>query len=230
MAKNTKPESNGGGDEASKAGAVVAVPQPTLRRLPAYLQALEQLKAQGREWVSCTHIGELLQQDPAQVRKDLGFVNITGKPKLGFAVEELAAAIRQFIGWDNSTDAFLAGVGHLGQALLGYNGFQAHGLKIVAAFDADPAKVGTEINGCKILPPNKLASLVKRMRVALGIITVPAPAAQEVANQMVEGGIRAIWNFAPVRLEVPEHVLVVNEDLSATLAVLSRKLAKKSGG
>ncbi len=225
MARKTKQGRNNGG-ETGMVGVVVAVPQPTLRRLPAYLQALEQLKSQGREWASCTHIGEILQQDPAQVRKDLRFVNITGKPKLGFAVEELAAAIREFIGWDNSTDAFLVGVGHLGQALLGYSGFQAHGLKIVAAFDADSAKVGTEINGCKILPPKKLSSLAKRMRVALGIITVPAPAAQAVADQMVAGGIRAIWNFAPVRLEVPEHVLVVNEDLSATLAVLSRKLAK----
>ena len=113
----------------------------------------------------------------------------------------------------------------MGRALLGYKGFQEHGLNIIAAFDADPTMIGTQVHGKEVLPLAKLADLSRRMHVSIGIITVPAAAAQAVADLMIKGAIRAIWNFAPVRLDTPDEVIVENEHLSATLAVISRRLA-----
>ncbi len=202
------------------------VPKPTLRRMPAYLRLLSQLQRLGDQAVSCTRIAEELKQDPTQVRKDLAFTGITGKPRVGYDLDELIAKIEHFLGWDNLSDAFLAGAGNLGRALLGYSGFTAHGLNIVAAFDTDPQKVGSQVYNREVLPLEKLPDLARRMHVAIGIITVPAAAAQNVADLMVAGGIYAIWNFAPAQLNVPENVIVEHEHLSATLAVLSRKLAQ----
>jgi redox-sensing transcriptional repressor len=145
---------------------------------------------------------------------------------VGYPVTELLAAIDHFLGWDNTTDAFLVGVGNLGRALLGYRGFAENGLRIQAAFDTDPVKLGTEIHGCRVLPLEKLSNLALRMHIQIGIITVPAEAAQGVADCMVEGGIRAVWNFAPAILKTPEAVFVENEHLSSSLAVLSRRLTR----
>lgn len=205
--------------------AMRVVPTATLRRMPIYLQCLRALERSGVEWVSCTYLAERLQRDATLVRKDLAMTGLVGKPKVGFHLPGLIASIEHFIGWDNREDAFLVGVGHLGTALLGYEGFEKHGMHIVAGFDVDPAKVGTQIQGKAILPVEKLADLARRMRISIGIVTVGAPAAQGVAERMVAGGIRAIWNFAPVRLEVPAGVIVENEDLAGTLAVLSQRLA-----
>ena len=202
------------------------VPRPSLRRMPMYLRYLLGLQKTGVEWVSCSYLAERLRMDPTLVRKDLALTGITGKPRVGFHLTDLIAALEHFIGWDNLADAFLAGIGNLGSALLGYEGFGQHGLNIVAGFDVDPAKVGTEIQGRQILHIDTLPALARRLRIGMGIITVGVRAAQPVAELMVAGGIRAIWNFAPVRLEVPDSVIVEIEDLAATLAVLSRRLAK----
>ena len=203
------------------------VPLPSVRRLPAYLNTLQALRGQGREWVSCTHIAELLGQDSAQVRKDLACVGMTGRPKVGYRVDALVTAIQGFLGWDSATDAFLAGAGNLGQALVGYSGFPDSGLNIVAVFDRDPAKIGTEIHGRQVLAIDKLPKLARRMGIRLGIVAVPAPVAQTVAELMVAGGIEAIWNFAPVCLQLPPTVVSEQEDLSRGLAVLSRKLTQR---
>lgn len=200
-----------------------ATPRPTLRRLPAYHGLLKHQEV-GQETVSCTQIAAALHLDPTQVRKDLAVTGIVGRPKVGYRVEELIEAIEAFFGWNNVTDAFLAGVGSLGSALLGYRGFAEYGLSIVAAFDNDPAKVGSVVHGVRVLHLEKLQELAERMSVKVGIITVPASAAQGVADLMVAGGIRGLWSFAPATLEVPEHVIVEEERLSASLAVLSGKL------
>jgi redox-sensing transcriptional repressor len=134
-------------------------------------------------------------------------------------------AIEDFLGWNNVSEAFLVGAGHLGAALLGYQGFKDYGLDIVAAFDNDPAKGGTEIHGKKVFPFRQLPQLVKRMGIKIGVMAVPASCAQEVAGSMIEAGIRAIWNFAPVRISVPAHIIVQHENLASSLAVLSKKLA-----
>ena len=201
-------------------------PEPTLRRLPAYHRFLKTLAARGRPVVSCTHIAEELRLDPTQVRKDIQVTGIVGKPKVGYVVGELIDAIETFLGWKNSSDAFLVGVGHLGTALLGYDGFKGFGLNIVAAFDNAPGKVGSLVHGRQVLPIEDLADLSQRMHILIGILTVPAETAQSLADLMVFGGIRAIWNFTPVRLHLPPAIIVENVQLSASLAVLSNKLAE----
>ena len=203
-----------------------AVPEPTLRRLPLYHRYLKQQQEEGREFISCTHIGGELGLDPTQVRKDVEITGATGRPKVGYQLGELVTAIEHFLGWDNVNEAFLVGAGSLGAALLGYAKFQQCGLNVVAAFDSTPTKIGMQIHGKHVLPIAKLPNLALRMHIHIGIITVPAAAAQEVADLMIQGGIRAIWNFAPVRLKLPAETIVHNEDLYCSLAALSQKLAK----
>lgn len=211
-------------DSASEDAQPRVAPEPTLRRLPSYYRFLKYLQYEGRGLVSCTHIAHDQGLDPTQVRKDLAVTGIVGKPKVGYEVPVLIAAIESFLGWDNAQEAFLVGAGSLGTALLGYSGFKEYGLNIIAAFDVDPGKVGQKLHGKVVMPLEKLSNLATRMHIHMGIITTPAEAAQAVADQMVAGGIRAIWNFAPVCLKVPPSVIVENVQLSSSLAVLSNKL------
>jgi redox-sensing transcriptional repressor len=203
------------------------IPEPSLRRLPQYHRYLVDLEATGIQMVSCSLIGRDLRCLPIQVRKDLQFTGIIGKPKIGYSVRELITSIESFLGWNNVNEAFLVGAGNLGTALLGHERFSRFGLQIVAAFDTDASKVDQWIRGKAVLSLDKLADLARRMSVHLGIITTPPDSAQIVANEMVKGGIQAIWNFAPVKLNVPEEIIVHNEDLYSSLASLSCKLAKR---
>jgi redox-sensing transcriptional repressor len=203
------------------------IPLPSLNRLAQYHHYLSGLNAKGINTVSCSAIGSDLNQVPVQVRKDLQYTGIVGKPKTGYVVPELIAAIETFLGWNNVHEAFLAGAGNLGTALLGHERFSKFGLQIAAAFDADPAKIGQWVHGKMVLPVSKLADLAKRMSIHMGIITAPAENAQSIAEQMVAGGIQAIWNFAPVSLKVPPVIIVHNEDLYSSLASLSWKLAQR---
>jgi redox-sensing transcriptional repressor len=212
---------------ASEAGSARGIPQPSLNRLPQYHHYLTELKGKGISRVSCSVIGNDLNLVAVQVRKDLQYTGIVGKPKTGYSVPELIQAIESFLGWNNVNDAFLVGVGNLGTALLGHERFSNFGLSIVAAFDAKPDKIGKWIHGKAVLPLEKLADLSQRMCIHLGIITAPAEFAQSIADEMVKGGIQAIWNFAPVRLKVPAHIIVHNEDLYSSLASLSWKLARR---
>lgn len=202
------------------------VPEPTLKRLPLYHRFLKERLQNGLLAVSCTDIGGELKLDPTQVRKDLEAAGISGRPRIGYATEAVVDGIEHFLGWKQVTDAFLVGAGSMGSALLGYHKFEDYGLKIVAAFDTDPAKVGHTIHGKHVLALDQLAGLAQRMQVLIGIITVPATEAQAVAEVLLAGGVRAIWNFAPVRLRVPDHIIVHNEDLYCSLAALSQKLAQ----
>ncbi len=204
-----------------------SIPQPSLSRLPQYHHYLVELKNGGVAKVSCSVIGRDLNLVPVQVRKDLQYTGIIGKPKTGYAVNELVQAIETFLGWNKVNEAFLAGAGNLGTALLGHERFSNFGLRIVAAFDTDRNKTGQWIYGKAVLPLDKLADLARRMSIHLGIITTPAEVAQSVADEMVKGGIQAIWNFAPVRLKIPAHIIVHQEDLYSSLAELSWKLARR---
>ena len=172
-------------------------------------------------------IGRDLNLVPVQVRKDLQYTGIVGKPKTGYAIRELIESIENFLGWNKVNEAFLIGAGNLGTALLGHERFSRFGLRIVAAFDTDPSKVGTRLYDKAVLAPDKLPDLAQRMGIHLGIITTPAEAAQKVADQLVEAGILAIWNFTPCRLRVPNNIFVHNEDLYSSLASLSWKLARR---
>ena len=204
-----------------------SIPQPSLSRLPQYHHLLIELKTKGVRQVSCSTIGLALNLVPVQVRKDLQYTGIVGKPKTGYVVDELVQSIETFLGWNNVNEAFLAGAGNLGTALLGHERFSRFGLRIVAAFDTDPRKTGAWIHDKAVLPLEKLADLAQRMSIHLGIITAPAEVAQAIAEEMVRGGIQAIWNFAPVKLKVPENIIVHNEDLYSSLASLSWKLARR---
>lgn len=201
------------------------IPAPTLRRIPKYRYYLAELQEQGVRTVSCSTIGGHFNLQPIQVRKDIQITGIVGKPKVGYAVSELLDRIDQFLGLNNPNEAFLVGAGSLGTALLGYSRFTKYGMNIVAAFDTDPDKVGKWLHGRLVLPIEKLPYMARRMGVHLGIITVPAPAAQAAADLLVSSGILALWNFAPVVLKLPQHIIVHNEDLYSSLAGLSCKLA-----
>lgn len=207
---------------------IIAVPEPTLRRLPLYYHYLKNIAASGREFISCTHIGKDLKLDSTQVRKDLAFTGIRGLPKVGYKIEVLINCIEDFFGYNRIDEAFLIGVGNLGKALLGYKGFDHYGFKIIAAFDSDETLVGKEVHSITVLPMNKLANLCKRMQVKIAVLTVPETAAQQVADVLVKAGIKGIWNFAPVSLNVPQEVLVENETIAAGLAVLTKKLQTSS--
>lgn len=210
-----------------KAGQNLAIPEPSLRRLPRYHRYLAELRSQGRTLVSCSTIGRDLKLLPIQVRKDLQFTGIVGRPKVGYSIPELVATLERFLGWDSVNQAVLVGAGSLGTALLGYEQFSKHGLTIVAAFDANPRKAGQVVHGRVVLSMDDLAQVVRREGILTGIITTSAEAAQQVAESMIQAGIEAIWNFAPVTLDVPEHIIVHNEDLYSSLAALTCKLATR---
>jgi len=197
----------------------------TLRRLPKYDGFMRKMLSEGRKTISCTRIAHEFHLDPTQVRKDIASTGTVGRPRIGFDIRDTIEAIETFLGWNNTNDAFLIGAGSLGAALIGYEGLARHGVEIVAAFDNDIMKIGTEIRGKKILAMEKLFDLVPRMHVQIAILAVPAKAAQDVANQAVLAGVRAIWNLTTVWLDVPETIIVENVDLSSSMAVLSSRLA-----
>jgi len=203
-----------------------AIPEPTLRRLPLYYQYLKKVQSEkNSQYISCTQIGNELNILPIQVRKDLEITEATGRPKLGYGLNELLGNIEDFLGWNNTTDAYLVGVGNLGSALLGYLGFKEYGVNIIAAFDSDEAKAGTEIHGKMVFHIRKLPEMIRRMGIKIGILTVPAYCAQELSDLMIDAGVHAIWNFSPVKIMVPQGIIVQHENLASSLVVLSKKLA-----
>lgn len=201
---------------------------PTIQRLPAYLRELRTLRARGEEFVSTTYLSERLQIIPIVVRKDLTVTGAVGKPRIGFSVAELITSIESFLGWQQAKQAFLLGVGHLGTALLGYGGFIQNGLTIVTAFDTNPTKTGTTVHGKTVHALHQLPEMAKELSIDVGILTVPATAAQESANILVRAGIRGIWNFTSAKLDVPETVVCQDQDLSEGLAVLTTRLRRNA--
>lgn len=203
---------------------VSTISQPTLKRLPRYLGYLKSLGETAPEYISATAIAEALGLGQVQVRKDLAQISNSGRPKVGYVTCQLIAEIESFLGYNNARDAVIVGAGRLGQALLGYEGFRSYGLNIVAAFDADPARTGVSDSGKPIFPMDELRHICRRLSVRIGVITVPADQAQAVCDALVDAGIKAIWNFAPIHLYVPEGVLVQTENMAASLAMLSKHL------
>lgn len=200
------------------------ISQPTLRRLPRYLSYLKSLGENAPEYISATGIAEALGLGQVQVRKDLAQVSNSGRPKVGYVTEQLIEEIETFLGYNNTHDAVIVGAGRLGQALLGYDGFHSYGLNILAAFDSDPDKLGESSSGKPIFGMDRLEHICHRLNVRIGVITVPSAQAQSVCDELVKAGIKAIWNFAPIHLYVPEGVLVQTENMAASLAMLSKHL------
>ncbi len=199
-------------------------PIPSIQRLPVYLRFLKEQRLKGETGVSCTKIAEELGQLSVQVRKDLAITGISGRPKVGYRIDDLIHAIEVFLGWDRTTRAFLVGAGSLGSAILGYRGFLSFGLEVVAAFDTARDKLGKIIHGCQVHHLDELTCMGLDKKIDIGILTVPAPAAQAVAKLLVDVGVRGIWNYTPMRLELPEHIICEQVKLSESFAVLSRAL------
>ena len=199
------------------------VSKSVLKRLPGYLSYLKTMQPGASAYISATALANALGMGEVQVRKDLAMVSDGGRPKLGYLRERLIDDIEQFLGYDNTTDAVLIGAGKLGQALLGYSGFAAYGLNILAAFDATP-DFEVNIAGKPIYHVSELEGFCRTHKVLMGIITVPGPYAQKVCDQLIACGIKAIWNFAPTHLEVPANILVQHENMATSLAVLSMHL------
>ena len=194
-----------------------------LKRLPVYMSYLKSVNNGETEYISSATVAKALGLNEVQVRKDLAAVSDGGRPKVGYPRQQLMDDIEQFLGYDNTTDAVLIGAGKLGQALCGYSGFEDYGLNILAAFDVAPSCDHTE-EGTPIYSISNLDSFCRGHKVLMGIITVPAEHAQNVCNQLIRCGIKAIWNFAPTHLDVPENILVQNENMATSLAVLSMHL------
>ena len=196
------------------------MPEPTLRRLPWYLSNIKLMKEKGEQYVSSTQISKEINIDASQIAKDLSYVNISGRTRVGYNIDALIEVLESFLGFTNMHKAFLFGVGSLGAALLRDSGLHHFGLEIVAAFDVNPELVGKDLNGIPIFHSDDFEAKMKEYDVNIGVLTVPINIAQEITNKMVDGGIKAVWNFTPFRIRVPENIVVQNTSLYAHLAVM----------
>ena len=204
------------------------ISKAAMARMPLYLHLLQEENSKGTKFVSSTAIAQSIAVSSVLVRKDLELVSSeSGRPKVGFAVGRLIVDIEKFLGYDTVSDAVVVGAGGLGRAFLGYEGFKQNGLNVLAAFDVDKKLVGTSVAGKEILPMEELDSYIKENKVKIGIVTVPKHAAQKVVDKMVDAGVQAVWNFAPVPLRVPKDIVLKTEDLAASLAILAGKLYRR---
>ena len=200
------------------------VPEPTLRRLPWYLSNVKLLKKSGERYVSSTQISKGTNIDASQIAKDLSYVNISGRTRVGYEIDALIDVLESFLGFTDIHKAFLFGVGSLGGALLRDSGLTHFGLEIVAAFDVNPELVGSQLNGIPIYHTDSFPEMMKQYDVQIGVLTVPIEIAQSITDIMVEGGIKAVWNFTPFRIGVPDNIVVQNTSLYAHLAVMFNRL------
>lgn len=200
------------------------LPEPTLRRLPVYLYYLEKVREEGTINISAPTIGKDLKCDPTQVVKDLAVTGVKGKPRVGYNTYELIHALEEYLGFNRTNEAFLVGAGNLGSALLAYQEHQSLGIKLIAAFDTDEKKIGTHVGSIHVLEYNKMFQLADRLKVKIAVLTTPNDVAQNVAEDMVNCGVKAIWNFTSTILDLPKNIVVQNTSLSTNVAVLLRHL------
>ena len=203
-----------------------SVSKATLGRLPYYLQHLRTVFKNNDEYISSTSIAKSLALGEVQVRKDLNSVSGAGKPKIGYEVEELIKSIEKVLGYDNLTNAVLVGAGQLGKALLNYEGFEEFGVRIMAGFDIEAKKQTS--NQKQILPMEEFSKFCKENNIKIGIISVNKESSQQICDLMIENGISAIWNFSPLRLNVPEGILLQQENLALSLAHLNNQLVNQN--
>ena len=207
-----------------------SIPEATVSRLPLYLRSLQELMDEQLATVSSERLAEMAGVNAAKVRKDLSYFGSYGTRGVGYDVEYLLLHIRRELGLTHDWPCVIAGMGNLGQALANYGGFSERGFVIAALVDANPAKVGTELEGVRISHVDELGELVSGLGITIGVIATPAHAAQEVANSMVEAGITSILNFAPTVITVPDGILVRKVDLAVELQIPSFYQERRSGG
>ena len=201
------------------------IPTPAVYRLSFYLRQLETLLQAEKNTISSKQLGEALGYSDAQVRKDLAYFGQFGHPGIGYRVEELIAHLRKILGTDKVWNVLLVGAGNLGRALIAYRGFLRKGFQLTAIFDDDGRKVGQAFGDLIVSPMDKLPEIAVRDTIKLAIMSVPADAAQRVADLLVSAGIRGILNFAPVNVTVPQDVSVQSVDLAVQLEQLSFKMS-----
>ncbi len=201
------------------------IPEPALRRLPWYLAYVKLLKKQGESYVSSTQIAKKINVSPTQIAKDLSYVNISGKTRVGYEIDQLIDVLEEFLGFRFVHKAVLFGVGSLGAALLADSGLEQYGLKILAGFDIRDEIVNTKINNIPVYHTDEfIEKNQKTIKAEIGVLTVPADIAQQTADYLIEGGIRGIWNFTPFRIRVPEDIVLQNTSIYAHLAVMFNRL------
>lgn len=200
------------------------LPEPTLRRLPWYLAFVKLLKGKGETFVSSTQIAKEINVDSSQVAKDLSYVKISGKTRVGYEIDALIEVLEDFLGFTAQHKAFIFGVGSLGGALLHDSGLNQYGVDVVAGFDIRHDLAGKVINGIPVFHISDFPAKQKEFGATIGIITVPVENAQEITDQVIAGGIKALWNFTPFRIRVPEHIVVQNTSMYAHLAVMYNRM------
>lgn len=199
-------------------------PEPTIRRLPWYLSYVRTLQEQGVEYVSSTQISRDINVDASMIAKDLSYLNIKGKTRIGYHVATLEFQLQEFLGFKQMHNAVMIGTGQLGSLLLQDNGLRDYGLRIVAGFDVDPTKVGTTIGDVPIYSMDDFATLLPELQAEIGVITVPPECAQHVTDIIVDAGIHALWNFTPFRIIAPEGIVIQNTSIYAHLALIYNRL------
>lgn len=203
------------------------ISKATIDRLPLYYRTLRLAQDDGMDIISSDELGRRLELTPEQIRKDLALFGQFGKKGVGYYVNELKFNVGKILGLDNHWNIAIVGIGHLGVALANYQNFIALGFNLVALFDNDPNIIGKTVNHVKVKSIDELQSCAKNLKIDIGFIAVPAQFAQQVADKLVKANIKGIWNFAPVKMRVPEDVKIVNEDLSVGLSRLSYYITGK---
>lgn len=202
----------------------IKLPEPSLRRLPWYLAYVKLLKDRGEEYVSSTQIAKEINVDASQIAKDLSFINISGKTRVGYEVNSLVDVLEDFLGFTAMHKAFIFGVGSLGAALLQDSGLSQYGLKVVAGFDVRSDIIGKEVNGIPVFHISELSQKQREYDAQIGILTVPVDKAQSTTEMMINGGMKAVWNFTPYRIRVPKNIVIQNTSIYAHLAVMFNRL------
>lgn len=206
------------------------VPEPVLRRLPWYLAYVSMLRDKKVEHVSSTNISRELNVDASQIAKDLSFLSIKGKTRIGYDVKNLEQELRDFLGFRHSHNAVIFGVGSLGAALMQDSGLSRYGLNIVAGFDINPELIGTTIAGVPVYSVEDLDSRCRRLHAEIGIITVPVDHAQDAADMLISAGVKGLWNFTPVRIRVADGIVIANTSIYAHLALMYNRLDNLNSG
>lgn len=202
----------------------IILPEPTLRRLPWYLAYIDILKTNGVETVSSTQISKAISVDSSQIAKDLSFLNIKGKTRIGYEVNTLSNVLSHFLGFKEIHNAFIVGVGSLGAALIHDTGLSNYGLNIIAGFDINPDIIGKKICDVPIFNIDEMQHYQQKLNASIGILAVPANQAQDAADTMAASGLKAIWNFTPYRIKVAEGIVMSNTSIYAHLALIYNRL------
>ena len=200
------------------------LPEPTIRRLPWYLSYVRMLDDLHVEYVSSTQISKELNVQSSQIAKDLSFLNIRGKTRIGYEVRSLLVELENFLGFNRQHDAVVIGTGSLGTALMQDHGLEHYGLNIVAGFDVRNEVIGKNLGGLPVFDINELASWQREHHVSIAILTVPVERAQETADLAIASGVTALWNFTPYRIKVPEDVVIANTSIYAHLAIIYNRM------